>query len=91
MDLQDLRRKIDKIDDELIRLFEQRMNIAAEIAEYKKENNLPVFDPVREEQKLNELSGKAEERNKKYITALYSLIFELSRIEQERILNSGVV
>jgi len=50
-----------------------------------------VYDPVREQQKLHELSGKVEEGRKEYITALYSLIFELSRAEQERILNSEVI
>ena len=87
MNLQDLREKIDKIDDELIRLFEQRMDVSAEIAGYKKENNMPVYDPARERQKLYDLSGKVKEGREEYITALYSLLFELSRSEQERIIN----
>ena len=86
MDLQDLRGKIDKIDDELVRLFEQRMDVSAEIAGYKQQNNIPVHDPARERQKLYDVSGKAGEGRTAYITALYSLLFELSRADQERIL-----
>ena len=90
MDLQELREQIDEIDNCLVELFQQRMDISVEIARYKQQNNLPVHDPVRERQKLHELSGKAKEGHEAYITALYSLIFELSRTEQERILNPEV-
>ena len=48
MNLNDLRGKIDKIDDELIRLFEQRMDVSAEIAGFKKQKNIAVYDPARE-------------------------------------------
>ena len=43
-DLNDLRCKIDAVDDELVRLFQERMHISSEIAAYKKENQLPVQD-----------------------------------------------
>lgn len=91
MDLQELRRKIDAIDGEMILLFERRMKIAAEIAEYKRENNLPVFDPERERQKLQDLSGMAKKEHGAHVEALFSLIFEISRAEQEKILNSEEV
>jgi chorismate mutase/prephenate dehydratase len=87
MDLQDLRLKIDGIDDGLIRLFQERMEISAEIARYKQQNNIPVYDPARERQKLYDLSGKVKKGREAYVTALYSLLFELSRSDQERILN----
>jgi chorismate mutase/prephenate dehydratase len=86
MDLQDLRQQIDEIDDALVRLFGQRMDVTAEIAQYKQLHNIPVYDPARERQKLYDVSGKAEEGRTAYITALYSLLFELSRADQERIL-----
>jgi len=87
MNLQDLRQQIDKIDDELVRLFEQRMDVSAEIAQYKKKYNIPVYDPARERQKLHDLSGNVKKGREAYITALYSLLFELSRFEQQRIIN----
>ena len=88
MDLQDLRKKIDIIDNELIRLFQERMDISADVARYKLQHNLPVYDPVREREILDSLAQKVEEGRESSITALYKLLFELSRSEQERIINN---
>ena len=88
MDLQELRQKIDGIDDEIIRLFQRRMDVSAEIAGYKKRRGLPVYDPEREKQKLHELSQKAIDKYQPYIAELYSLIFELSRAEQKKLINT---
>ena len=86
MNLQDLRQQIDEIDNGLVDLFQKRMDLSAKIAQYKQENNIPVYDPAREREKLHELSGKVKEGRQAYVTALYSLLFELSRSDQERIL-----
>jgi len=88
MDLQDLRIKIDSIDNELIRLFEERLVVAADIAKYKKLHNKPVFDPVREEQKLNDIMSKVKEDHKEYISDFFLVLFKISRMEQEKILNT---
>ncbi len=87
MDLKDLREKIDAIDGEIIRLFEQRMNISEEVAKYKLENNLPVLDSARERVKLSEIYESSAEGMKSYTSVLYSLIFELSRLHQKKIIN----
>ena len=87
MNLNELRLEIDKIDNELVRLFEQRMSVAAQIAEYKIENQLPVFDPKREREKLHSITAKLPRELREYGYALYSLIFELSRSSQNRIMN----
>ena len=86
MDLQELRQRIDGIDDELVRLFEQRMDVSIEIAQYKKLHDIPIYDPMREKQKLYALSQKVDEGHKEHIAELYSLLFEISRAEQEKIL-----
>ena len=59
MDLSQLRSEIDNIDDELVKLFGQRMDIAAKIADYKKENKLPILVPAREREKLADVAEKA--------------------------------
>jgi chorismate mutase/prephenate dehydratase len=87
MDLDELRKKMDGVDNDLVRLFQQRMDISAEIAVYKHQNNLSIHDPARERQKLFDLSDKMDAGRESYITALYYLLFELSRAEQERIIN----
>ena len=57
MELKDLRKEIDKIDDELVKLFTQRMEVSAQIAGYKKEKSLPIFVPAREREKLADVPG----------------------------------
>ena len=84
MDLQELRGKIDAIDDQLIRLFAQRMDIAAQIGDYKKERNLPVFVPAREREKLKDVAEKAGPEMANYTRVLYSMLFELSRSYQSK-------
>ena len=84
MELKDYRDQIDQIDDEIVRLFQQRMDVAAQIAEYKKEHDLPILQAGREREKLADLSGKTREELQSYLRVLYSLLFELSRTYQAR-------
>ena len=84
MDLSQLRSQIDNIDDQLISLFGQRMEIAAQIADYKKQNNLPIYVPSREREKLLDVSQKAGTEMANYTRVLYSMIFELSRSYQSK-------
>ena len=84
MDLSQLRGEIDHIDDQLISLFGQRMEIAAKIGDYKKQNNLPIHVPAREREKLLDVSQKAGDDMANYTRVLYSLIFELSRSYQSK-------
>lgn len=88
MELSEYRARIDVIDDEMVRLFAERMEVAAGIAAYKKENNLPVLDMRREKEKLLQIAEKTPEGLKDYAVSLYSLIFELSRSCQSRLLGT---
>jgi chorismate mutase/prephenate dehydratase len=87
MDLKDYRAMIDKVDDELLRLFIERMGISRQIGQYKKENGIPILDAAREREKLFEISEKAKEMST-YTHALYSMIFDLSRAHQGTLLNT---
>ena len=84
MDLKDYRKEIDAIDDQLVQLFGKRMDIAAKIADYKKENNLPIFVPAREREKLADVARKAGPEMANYTRVLYSMLFELSRSYQSK-------
>ena len=85
MDLQELRVRIDEIDSELTRLFEARMDVASEIAAWKKENNMPVLDAARERDKLADIAANARPELQTYVQMLYSNIFELSRSYQSEL------
>lgn len=84
MELEDLRNQIDAIDDELERLFIKRMAISAQVADYKRERNLPIYVPARERQILHEVGKKAGPEMESYARVLYSMIFELSRSYQNK-------
>ena len=84
MDITELRGKIDNIDDQLVQLFAQRMDIAAQIADYKKEHNMPIFVPAREREKLADVAAKAGPEMANYTRVLYSMLFELSRSHQSK-------
>ena len=58
MNLDELRQQIDGIDSEIIRLFQDRMDISSKIAEYKRDNNLKIKDPARERAKLADVASK---------------------------------
>ena len=82
MELQELRSKIDEIDAQLTKLFEARMDVAAEIGAWKRENHMPVLDTARERDKLNDIAAASREDMQTYTQMLYSMIFELSRSHQ---------
>ena len=82
MQIKALREQIDAIDEELVHLFVKRMNISAQVADYKKEHNLPIHVPTREREILQKVARKAGTDMSNYTRVLYSMIFELSRSYQ---------
>ena len=88
MNLEQSRKAIDEIDQQIVKLFSERMACAAEIAAYKKENDLPVLDAGRERQKLAAISEMAPDDLENSARCLYSLIFSLSRAYQHRLLGN---
>jgi len=89
MSLDNLRKDIDQIDDELLRLFEQRMDVVGKIAEYKRAQNIPVLDRRREAEKLKALAEKVSPEIQPLAYTLYDMMFELSRSYQSAALQSG--
>ena len=84
MDLTQLREEIDRIDSELVRLFCQRMDVAAKVADYKKEQNLSIAHPGREQEVLQKVTSMGNRELSDYIHILYNTIFELSRDYQHK-------
>ena len=85
MDLTELRRQIDGIDDQLVQLFCRRMALCAQVAEYKKANGLPILMPAREREKLKDVAEKAGPDMANYTRTLYAMLFELSRSYQSKL------
>ena len=83
MDIQDLRANINKIDDQMAELFKERMDTALAIAQYKKENKLPVLDRSREREILSRVAELVGEKYQPYAKILYSTLFDMSRSAQQ--------
>ncbi len=91
MDIKELRMQIDAIDDQMISLFIKRMEIASKIGAYKRENNLPILDPVREQAKLDDVAAKAGADMAQYTRVLYEALFALSRSYQADVVTNTEV
>ena len=89
MDQKDFREQIDLIDDELVKLFAKRMEVSSKIAQFKKEKSLPVLDVKRERDKLKAVVDSSPDDIKEYTSVLYSLMFELSRSYQNKLIGKG--
>lgn len=89
VDLQESRRKLDVIDNEIVKLMKERLEISKDVAEYKIMNNKPVFDKEREMTKLETLCAKVEDGfGKRCIDELFKQIMAMSRKLQYGILES---
>ena len=88
MELNEIRTQIDKIDEELVELYKKRMNLCAEVAEYKRDNNMPVLDSARERALLTKISDMSGPEFEEYTRTLYSTLLDLSRAYQSKILGN---
>ncbi len=80
LDLNVIRENIDGIDKQLVELFEERMRLCEEVADYKIETGKKVLDPAREKQKLEAISSLVKNpANKHAINDMFSQIMATSR------------
>lgn len=80
VDLAESRKKIDDIDKQIIRLFEERMDVANDVAAYKRSTGKKVLDPDRENEKINTLRKLASNSfNETAIEDLFRQIMSISR------------
>ncbi|MBR6750906.1 MAG: prephenate dehydratase [Clostridia bacterium] len=86
MELTEIRKKIDEIDKNLVDLYKQRMLLCANIAEYKRENGMPILDTARERELLNKVADMSGREFEEYTRTLYSTILDISRSYQHKIL-----
>ena len=90
LDLLKTREEIDKIDKQIVKLFETRMELTQEVAAFKIKTGKKVFDKQREEEKLTTLSAMTDNPfNKKGIKELFSQIMSISRKRQYELLSDA--
>ena len=80
--LEKLRERIDKVDDSMMELLEERLKISEEIASFKQENHLSVLDKDREREKLSAVRKSVDKKYSHYSEKLYKALAELSKEHQ---------
>lgn len=87
--LDELRHEINDIDEKLVELFVKRMDVALDVANYKKENGIAVFDSGRERAVLDRVSSLAGGEFGEYADLLYRTVMDLSRRYQHSVMGDG--
>lgn len=92
MDLSEIRKMIDEIDDQLIELICRRMDCSLKVAEYKAANNLPVLSQQRENQILEKVKKRCEQYRAGYgspASVVFAAVMDASRGLQYSRMDSG--
>ena len=83
--IDDYRKKIDEIDHDIVTRLEERMRTVEQIAKFKQETELPVYDAMREREKLDSITNMVSEDMASYSRILYNTIMEVSKDHQRKI------
>lgn len=87
MELSEIRTKIDAVDDQLLKLFLERMELSEAVAAYKNEHKLPILNRAREREILAKVTQRAGDKER-YAYHLYSTLFELARSRQAELISA---
>lgn len=85
MDLDVIRQEIDQIDDQIVKLLEERMRLVDQVVAYKKVSGKPILDSKREEVIFEKVKNRVEDkRYQETIVATFSDILKRSRDYQDQ-------
>ncbi len=82
--LEESRKKIDEIDMQIMKLFEERMNIVVDVAMFKKENNLEIFQADREKEVIQKNTDRVSEDLKIYAKVFLEDLMKVSKEYQKK-------
>ncbi len=85
-ELSETREDLDRIDTEILRLFDTRMDLVQQVAEYKIANQMEIFHRDREDAILQRVRQSADPEYADYAVSLFEKIMELSRKLQEKLI-----
>ena len=81
--LEEIRKEISAINDEMLALFVKRMELAAQVAAYKKANGLPTLDRKREEAILQKVADNTTDEFRQFALEFFRNMMDLSKEYQE--------
>ena len=89
--LEECRQEIDEIDQQMIRLFEKRMNVGKDVVLYKKAHQMQIFQPDREKLVIEKNVGRMEnEKLKKYGAMFIQSMMDISKDYQFTFLDESL-
>ena len=83
-DLNELRKKLDEIDNGILDLFEERIATCRQIGNVKRENGIDVYVPAREEEKFQALEESAGFESRPYVRELFKTLMDISKVHQNK-------
>lgn len=86
MELNEIRKRIDRVDDDIKKLFEERMELAREVALQKQSAGARVEDKVRQNEIVCRLAADLPDSMKLYIKQFYGVMFDISKAYQASIM-----
>jgi monofunctional chorismate mutase len=89
MELSTLRQQIDAVDEQLVALFLQRMEIVKNVAQYKIDNNLPVFHADREQAVIEKARSRAPQEMADYVAEFFEAAMTVSRHMQQDLIDQS--
>ena len=84
MELNEIRNSIDSLDEQMLRLFLERMGLSEEVAAYKQAHSLPLLNKTREREILARVAEQAGDLEP-YAYQLFNTLFELSKARQNEL------
>lgn len=87
LDLDKIRQEINGIDDSITELYEKRLALCDQVAQYKKQTGTKILDSSREKAILDRLTSKVAPQNSSAVLGLYERIMQISRARQSSLIS----
>jgi len=85
------RQNIDGLDEKIKKLLVERMEIVKSVAEYKRENNIEIFQAGREEDVLKKITAGCDESLSDALTLIYKAIMNASKEYQQKHISAEII
>ena len=91
--LEELREQMDEVDDQIVKLYRERMHLCDEIGAYKVRSGVKVLDRQREREKLQHVTGQMEDEfSKKGVRELFEQLMSMGRkLQYQRLVEAGAL
>ncbi|MGI6556744.1 MAG: chorismate mutase [Pseudoramibacter sp.] len=87
LDLSEIREEIDRIDRQMIELFQQRLDCVCDVARYKHANGLPIFDETREKAVIAKRQAQVEPEIKAAVGQFMQAVMDTCKLVEADVID----